>query len=115
MELQASSALAVALMRRAAKTDRNHEEIRSALRQVGCGVLDLAAVGNGCPDLLVHLPVWPFTMILLEIKDSAKPPSARRLTKAQQEFHGRWRGPVRVVTTVDEALAAVGIYEWSQE
>ncbi len=40
-------------MRRAAKIDRNHVEIVAALRGVGASVQDLAAVGKGCPDLLV--------------------------------------------------------------
>lgn len=96
-------------MRRAAKVDANHGEIRDALRQAGCGVVDLSAVGNGVPDLLVHAPAFPFTTYLLEVKDSRKAPSARSLTTAQEEFHGRWRGPVRVVTTVEEALKAVGL------
>lgn len=96
-------------MRRAAKTDRNHAEIRDALREAGCGIVDLSAVGSGVPDLLVHAPAFPFTTYLLEVKDSRKPPSERKLTPAQQEFHGRWRGPVRVVTTVEEALKAVGL------
>lgn len=96
-------------MRRAAKVDRNHPEIVKALRSAGCGVLDLARVGNGCPDLLVHAPTWPYTAVLLEVKDSAKPPSARKLTGAQERFHGEWRGLLAVVTTPEEALLAVTI------
>jgi len=46
---------------------------------------------------------------LLEIKDPAKPPSARRLTPAQREFFSYWDGyPVHVVTTAEAALQAVG-------
>jgi hypothetical protein len=40
-------------MRRAAKVDANQTEIVQALRQIGAVVQSLAAVGNGCPDLLV--------------------------------------------------------------
>lgn len=96
-------------MRRAAKRDDNHAEIRDALRKAGCGVVDLGAVGNGCPDLLAHGPTWPHRMALLEVKDSAKAPSARKLTKDQQDFHAKWRGPIWVVTTPTEALEAMGI------
>jgi hypothetical protein len=96
-------------VRRAAKVDANHAEIVKALRSAGCGVLDLSAVGNGCPDLLVTLAVHPFDAVLLEVKDANKPPSARKLTPAQEKFHRTWRGPLRVVTTPAEALAAVGI------
>jgi hypothetical protein len=96
-------------MRRAAKVDANHAEIAKALRSAGCGVLDLSAVGNGCPDLLVHAPTHPHAVALIEVKDGKKSPSKRKLTPAQQEFHATWRGPIAVVTNVAEALAAVGI------
>lgn len=96
-------------MRRAAKVDRNHAEIAKALRDAGCGVLDMAKVGKGVPDLLVHAPTFPACRmpVFLEIKDGAKPPSARKLTKHQQEFHATWKGWIFVVHNVDEALRAV--------
>lgn len=93
-------------MRRAARRDDNHAEIRDGLRACGRLVLDLGAVGKGCPDLLV---AWPGGMRLLEVKDGKKPPSARQLTPDEQEFHRRWRGHAVVVASLDEALAAVGI------
>lgn len=93
-------------MRRAAKKDRNHPEIVKALRDAGCTVLDLGAVGCGCPDLLVKRG----GMIgFLEIKDGQKPPSARALTLDQVRFHREWGQWVVVVTSVDEALKAMGI------
>jgi hypothetical protein len=46
---------------------------------------------------------------LVEVKDGAKPPSARQLTPDQERWHREWRGPVAVVTSVDEALRAVGL------
>lgn len=91
-------------MRRAAKTDDNHSEIIGVFRKAGCGVLDLSRVGKGCPDLLVHLPQYPWDNFLVEIKDGRKPPSARRLTEDQEKFHGRWRGPIYVVESVEQAL-----------
>lgn len=96
-------------MRRAAKIDDNQPEIVKALRAHGCDVLSLAAVGNGCPDLLVSRPYYPHHYFLLEVKDGEKPPSARKLTPDQVEFHARWKGPIHIVTSVDEALDAVGI------
>jgi hypothetical protein len=95
-------------MRLAAKTDRNHAEIMQALRGHRCDVLSLAAVGNGCPDLLVWSP-WTRSLHLLEVKDGEKPPSARKLTPDQVKFHTEWRGPISVVTSVGEALRAVGV------
>lgn len=98
-------------MRRAAKVDENQPEIVKALRDAGCGVLDTSALGRGVPDLLVHPPTFPACRmpVFLEIKDGKKPPSARKLTPDQKEFHAKWKGWIFVVTTVEEALAAVGI------
>lgn len=90
---------------RAAKLDANQAEIVAALRAVGATVQSLAAVGQGVPDLLVGYRGKDY---LLEVKDGSKPPSARRLTKAQASWHMQWRGRVHVVHDVDEALRAIG-------
>lgn len=87
------------------KLDANQNEIVDALRSIGATVQSLAGVGNGCPDLLVALRGQTF---LLEVKDSAKPPSARRLTPAELAWHQRWNGgPLAVVESVAEALLTV--------
>jgi len=91
-------------MRRAAKIDRNHTAIVRALRRAGCNVLSLAAVGNGCGDLLVHRAGWIY---MIEVKDGAKSASRRKLTPAQIRFHQSW--PVATVKNEIEALAAVGL------
>ncbi len=85
--------------------DENQAEIVAALRLVGCSVLPLHAVGKGCPDLLVAKG----ETILMEVKDGSKPPSARKLTPDQVEFHASWRGRIVVVCNVREAMEAVGI------
>lgn len=94
-------------MRRAAKIDRNQPEIVAALRRVGATVVSLAAAGDGIPDLLVGFRSETF---LLEVKDEKKPPSARQLTPDQVGWHIRWcGGPCKVVNSVDEALAFIGV------
>lgn len=93
-------------MRRAAKKDRNHPEIVAALRKVGCNVLDLGAVGKGCPDLLVERGT---VMWLMEVKDGKRPPSERKLTPDQVEFHQKWGRVVFVVTSVEEAIKTVDL------
>jgi len=93
-------------MRRAAKVDANHKQIVTALRRCGCSVQDLSAVGEGCPDLLVGVGG---KNLLLEVKDGEKRASERKLTPHQVEWHGRWKGQKCVVTSVDEALAVVGL------
>lgn len=96
-------------MRRAAKVDANQAEIVKALRQAGCGVLDLSAVGKGCPDLLVHPPTYPDCrfVALMEIKN--KKGRGDKLTPAQVKFHEGWKGWIYRVTSVQEALDCMGI------
>ncbi len=91
-------------MRKYGKTDSNQRQIVSALRQAGCSVQSLASVGSGCADLLIGKAGQNY---LLEVKDSAKPPSARRLTPDEHKWHSNWRGQVCTVTTIDEALEAI--------
>jgi len=91
-------------MRRAARTDRNHAEIVKGLRRSGCTVLDLSSVGCGCPDILVGRAGHNW---LFEIKDGAKPPSARKLTAPEQSFFESWRGNVQVVNSLQEAIDAI--------
>lgn len=46
---------------------------------------------------------------VLEIKDGSKPPSARRLTADEQEWHDAWCGTVLTVYTPQDALEAIGL------
>lgn len=87
-------------MRRAARKDANHKDIADALTRAGCSVLDLSRHGSGCPDVLVYSPRL-HAYCLVEIKVPGK---KQDLTPKQIEFHQRWRGPVVVVESVDEAL-----------
>ena len=93
-------------MRKAARVDANQSEIVSGLRYLGFSVQCLHAVGGGCPDLLVGTGKGNY---LLEVKDGDKPPSRRVLTKEQETWHRAWVGPKAVVTSLPEALAAIGI------
>jgi Holliday junction resolvase len=96
-------------MRRAARTDANHGEIRDALRRAGCLVVDTSGVGGGFPDLVA---VRHGRVRFVEVKDGAKSASRRKLTPAEAEFiadcayHGV---TVHVVTSVAEAFEAMGV------
>lgn len=87
-----------------------------ALRDSGVSVQSLAALGCGVPDLLVGgqapcpncLRRIPQNM-LAEVKDGTLPPSHRRLTEDEQNFHALWRGPIVVVESIDAALRMVGV------
>lgn len=92
-------------MRRAAKIDDNQRAIVKALRSVpGVTVRITSMVGHGFPDLAVGHRGRNY---FLEIKDSAKPPSARRLTPEEQLFFDTWQGHCAVVMSMEEALNVV--------
>ena len=91
-------------MRRAARTDGNHAAIVAALRKIGATAFSLAAVGNGCPDMVVG---YRGVNLLLEVKDGARPPSERSLTAAQKEFFAAWAGQAAVVISASDAVTFV--------
>lgn len=93
-------------MRYAKRTDDNHGEVREGIRKAlrGCTVRDLSGAGEGIPDLMVG---WRGRNYLFEIKDPAKPPSKRKLTPAQEQFHGEWQGNCYVVHSATEAVASI--------
>lgn len=93
-------------MRRAAKVDANQEQVVMALRDAGVMVLSLASLGKGVPDLLC---AFRGKLVLVEVKDGAKAPSARKLTPDQEQFHKAWAEvPLHVVTSPWDALKALG-------
>lgn len=92
--------------RYAAKIDANQPEIVEGLRKAGATVTPTHAAGEGFPDLAVG---YRGSNYLLEVKDGSKPPSKRKLTPDQVEWHDKWRGQVCVVNNLDEALDALGI------
>jgi hypothetical protein len=93
-------------MRRAARIDANQTEIVQALRGVGATVAITSMVGGGFVDIVVGFRGRNY---LFEIKDGSKPPSKRKLTPDEQEFHDTWRGTVFIVNSVDEALQVLGV------
>lgn len=89
-------------MRRAARRDDNERDIINALVNVGCLVQQITQ-GDGVPDLLVGVPSG--RLIIIEVKDGAKPKSQRRLTEKELAWHSKWeRFPVFIVETIEEAV-----------
>lgn len=86
------------------KVDGNQGEIVAALRIAGWAVLSLAPLGQGVPDLAVSKAR---RTVMLEVKDSNKPPSKRRLTEAEQAFFDSWHGECYVVESVEQAFAVL--------
>jgi hypothetical protein len=81
------------------RVDGNHGEIMETLRDAAISAVSLAAVGDGCPDILAG---FRGTCIVLEVKM----PGAK-LTAAEEKWHAKWSGPVAIVTTPEEAVIAV--------
>lgn len=89
---------------RAARVDANAPAIVAALRRIGA-VVRVIRQGEGIPDLLVG---YRGQTVLVEVKDGAKPPSARRLTPDEQRFFDEWTGgPCVIVNSVEEAIQVV--------
>ncbi len=91
-------------VRRAARVDDNQRAIVDALRTAGASVQTLAAIGKGCPDLLVGCRG---RNVLMEIKNENRPPSKQRLTPDERAWHESWRGSVAIVKNPDDALRAL--------
>ena len=92
-------------MRRAARRDHGEQDIIKAMR--ACGAYVKAINDEGTFDLLVGYTGGSgrFYTLLIEIKDGTKPPSARRLTDAEQKFHDEWPGDnLYIINSVQEAL-----------
>jgi hypothetical protein len=94
------------MTRYAKRTDENHSDVVSELRQVlpDATVFDASGTGAGFPDIVMG---WRGKNYLFEIKDPEKPKSARSLTDAQDKFHLSWQGQVTVVHSAAEILATI--------
>ncbi len=91
-------------MRYANRIDANQNAIVDALRKAGAYVR-IISQGDGIPDLLV---AYKGFTILMEVKDGNKPPSARKLTEAEQKFFDEWTGGMLVVVnSVEESIATL--------
>ncbi|MGH9848075.1 MAG: hypothetical protein ACREEM_56040 [Blastocatellia bacterium] len=92
--------------RRAAKTDANQSAIVAILRRAGATVQSLAALGKGCPDLLIGFQGRNF---LAEVKDGSKRPSERRLTGDETRWLAGWTGQAAVIETALDVLVLIGV------
>jgi hypothetical protein len=93
-------------MRRAARRDDNEQDIIKAMRAEGAYVKVIN--DEGLFDLLVAYrgPSGFQHTLLIEVKDGAKPPSARRLTDAELKFHDEWPlSNLFIIIGVEEAVA----------
>ena len=78
------------------RTDSNQKIIVDCFRRMGYEVLDLSAVGNGFPDIII---AKHGDNDLVEIKTEKG-----RLNELQEKFAAIWNAPVYVIRNVDEAI-----------
>jgi hypothetical protein len=83
------------------RVDQNHKSIVDSLRSIGATVQSLAAIGKGAPDILCGHRGRNY---LFEVKNPGMPPSKRKLTIAEQDWHERWNGSVHTIENFSEAL-----------
>jgi len=84
---------------RANRTDSNQTELVDYFRAWDCSVLNISSLKNCC-DILV---ASHGRTIAVEIKDSAKPKSARKLTEGEQKFRESWKGAWRLCESIKDA------------
>lgn len=95
-------------MRRAGRTDANQRALVGELRKRGYVVAVTSSTHKGFPDLVVGRES---VCRLVEVKDPAKPPSARGLTPDQLDFAERW-GPIYVVALTVEDVERAFEEDW---
>lgn len=88
-------------MRLRAKKDSNHNAIADAFTRLGWSWWDTHQLGNGFVDGVAGRPG---INVLVEIKDGSKPPSKRKLTPDEIDFHKTWRGPILIIHSIDEII-----------
>jgi hypothetical protein len=86
----------------ARKKDDNHDEIVDEFKRLGCGVKDV----HNLPDFVDIIICYKSATVMVEIKDGAKPPSARQLTFGEKKFSDEWiakGGKWACIETIEQA------------
>jgi hypothetical protein len=68
------------------RKDDNHDEIKEEFERLGAGVKDV----HSLPDFVDIIVTYQDSTVMVEIKDGAKPPSARKVTPGEQKFSDYW-------------------------
>ena len=91
----------------ACRTDANQTAMIEALRGIGAFVQSLAAIGCGCPDLLVgYRGKW----MLIEAKNGENIPSKRKLTDDESRWHkSAERGGAKIIIAESPEQAVLAV------
>jgi hypothetical protein len=90
---------------RVRKVDSNQSQLVKQMRKIpGLSVAHTHTVSNGFTDVVVGFRGVNY---LFEIKDPSKPPSQRKLTPDELEFHKNWTGSIHIVETIDDVIKII--------
>lgn len=91
-----------------ARTDSNHSQIIKDLRKLhSVTVKSVASIKKFC-DIIVG---YKDRNYLIEIKDGEKPPSQRKLTPDEKEFHDEWTGQINIALNINDILNIIDYKE----
>lgn len=126
-------------MRIAARKDANQDELREFCERLGMKTATTHQLGGGFPDILIgangltlvgdfdpdrmadfiltaaedmmvsRIAIYRGANVLVEIKDGNKPPSKRKLTKDEKEWHAQWTGQVTIWKSIEQAMRELQI------
>lgn len=90
---------------RVRKADGNQPELVEQIRDLpGVKVVLTHVIGNGFPDCIISFRGFNY---MCEIKNPSQPPSKRKLTPDEEEFHKNWTGQIAVIMTLDDVLEMI--------
>ena len=84
---------------KANRVDANQAELVAYFKKWDCSVLNISSLKNCC-DIFISRHG---RTIAIEIKDSAKPKSARKLTEGEEKFKEGWAGCWRLCESIKDA------------
>ena len=89
------------------RADANQSELVKQIRKIpGVSVAITHRLGDGFVDAVIG---YRKVNYLCEIKDGTKPPSQRRLTPDEVEFHSKWNGQVCVIESIEDVYRLLGM------
>jgi endogenous inhibitor of DNA gyrase (YacG/DUF329 family) len=86
------------------RRDKNHPEIVAAFKKLGCDVIDMAELGNGCPDIAVYCRN---TWHVIEIKNPETKYGKRGLSNRQKTWAASANAPIYVLRHLSEVARFV--------
>jgi Holliday junction resolvase len=98
--------------RRAARIDANQPDLVNIMRGMGASVEITSGAHDGMTDLIVG---FGGVTVLVEVKDGSRPPSERKFTPKQVEFHSRFMGAITTIETVDQAIELMNLIRQAAE